>query len=258
MKLVYNCQYCGKSLSSKQSNKRHENICWKNPKYAHITLNCTYCGKVCKNPNSLRNHERLCKLNPSFSMDKYGYLYGANGNIGKYIAKVQSGEIKSSRYGHNKTNDAVVALLAKKQSIRMTGRPSLCKGKKYDNTKGLSGGIRKGAGRGKKGWYKGYWCDSSWELAYVIYSIDHQIPIERNHDAFDYVYHGKVRKYYPDFKLHGDYIEIKGYDTEKVKAKIEQFPQDKTLVVYHRSDLTDVFEYVISTYGNDYIRLYEK
>jgi len=37
------------------------------------------------------------------------------------------------------------------------------------------GGKRIGSGRGKSGWYKGYWCDSSWELAYVIYNIDHDV-----------------------------------------------------------------------------------
>lgn len=30
------------------------------------------------------------------------------------------------------------------------------------------GGLRVGSGRGKKGWYKGIHCDSSWELAFVV------------------------------------------------------------------------------------------
>lgn len=28
--------------------------------------------------------------------------------------------------------------------------------------------------RGYKGWYKGIWCDSSWELAYVIFNLEHR------------------------------------------------------------------------------------
>jgi hypothetical protein len=27
------------------------------------------------------------------------------------------------------------------------------------------GGLREGSGRGKKGWYKGFYCRSTWELA---------------------------------------------------------------------------------------------
>jgi len=37
------------------------------------------------------------------------------------------------------------------------------------------GGYQKKSGRGKWGWYKGFWCDSSYELAYVIYNLDHNI-----------------------------------------------------------------------------------
>ena len=37
------------------------------------------------------------------------------------------------------------------------------------------GGKRHGSGRGKKGWYKGYYCDSTWELAWVIYQLDHGV-----------------------------------------------------------------------------------
>ena len=58
----------------------------------------------------------------------------------------------------------------------------------------LSGGLRKGSGRGKKGRYKGYWCDSSWELAWVIYNIEHNIKFDRNNVGFEYEYKGKKRK----------------------------------------------------------------
>ncbi len=53
----------------------------------------------------------------------------------------------------------------------------------------------------KRGWYKGYRVDSSWELAFVMYNIDHSIPFERNIDGFEYVYEGKTRLFYPDFKM---------------------------------------------------------
>ena len=36
---------------------------------------------------------------------------------------------------------------------------------------GKGGGYKPGSGRGKQGWYKGYWCDSSWELAFVMYCL---------------------------------------------------------------------------------------
>ena len=43
-----------------------------------------------------------------------------------------------------------------------------------------SGGLRHGSGKGKKGWYKGIFCDSTYELVFVIYYKDHEIPIKRS------------------------------------------------------------------------------
>lgn len=118
------------------------------------------------------------------------------------------------------------------------------------------GGLRKGAGRGKNGWYKGYWCDSSWELAFVIYNLDNNINFERNKKYFEYKYKEKIYKYYPDFILNGEYIEIKGYESEKSKEKKKQFPFK--LNTYYSAEMKPILEYVIKKYGNDFIKLYER
>jgi hypothetical protein len=123
--------------------------------------------------------------------------------------------------------------------------------------KGKTGGYRPHSGTSKKGWYKGIFCGSSWELAWVIYYLEHNIPFRRNNAGFPYEYSGKTKKYYPDFYLIDDnkYIEIKNYYTAEVGAKTTQFPHK--LDVLYEMDLRGVFEYVIQKYGKDYIRLYE-
>lgn len=119
-----------------------------------------------------------------------------------------------------------------------------------------SGGYRKGSGNGKHGWYKGYWCDSSYELAFVIYNLDHNIKFERNKQGFEYEWKGKNHLYYPDFILEdGSYIEIKGFWTEQHEVKIKSFPNK--LTVYFKDDIKPILEYVISKYGTDYVKLYE-
>ena len=124
----------------------------------------------------------------------------------------------------------------------------------------LSGGLRKGSGRGKKGRFKGYWCDSSWELAWVIYNIDHNINFERNDVGFEYEYNGKKRKYYPDFLINNCYYEIKGrrsfekMDNEN-KEKIKQFKFN--LNVLYEKDMKPYLTYIIKKYGKNYVSLYE-
>lgn len=124
----------------------------------------------------------------------------------------------------------------------------------------LSGGLRRGSGRGKKGWYKGYWCDSSWELAWVIFNLEHNIKFDRNNIGFEYEYKKEKRKYYPDFLISETYYEIKGRrNFEKLddenKEKIKQFKFN--LKVLYEKDMKPYISYVISKYGKDYIKLYE-
>lgn len=119
----------------------------------------------------------------------------------------------------------------------------------------LSGGYRKGSGRGKKGVYKGYYCDSSWELAYVIYNLEHNIKFERNEELFPYEFNGETHNYKPDFLEESCYIEIKGYFTEQVKAKEKYFPHQ--LKYIDKESIKPYLSYVEEKYGKDFTRLYE-
>lgn len=122
------------------------------------------------------------------------------------------------------------------------------------------GGYRRGSGRGKKGFYKGIWCDSSWELSWVIYHIDNKIPFERNQYGFEYTYNNEKHLYYPDFISDGKYYEIKGrknYESldKKTKEKINSF--DGELIVLYEKDMKYYLNYSISMYGKNFVNLYE-
>lgn len=123
--------------------------------------------------------------------------------------------------------------------------------------KSKMGGIRQKSGRGKSGWYKGVFCNSSWELAWVIYTLDHGETFTRNTIGFEYVFGGKTHRYYPDFLLNdgATYVEVKGYNTEQWKAKKEQFPY--TLHIIGKEEIKSYIKYVVDKYGSDFIRLYE-
>lgn len=118
----------------------------------------------------------------------------------------------------------------------------------------VSGGYRKGSGVGKSGWYKGIWCDSSYELAWVIYQIEHKIHFERNYESFEYKWNNKKHKYTPDFKQNNFFIEIKGFVNEQTKEKLKVIPN---LKIIFRADLNKEFDYVEKKYGKNFIMLYE-
>ena len=123
----------------------------------------------------------------------------------------------------------------------------------------LAGGLRNGSGRGKKGWYKNYFCDSTWELAWVIYHLENQIVFRRNYEAFEYEFKGDVKKYYPDFIIEDTYYEIKGrrnYNDldNQTKEKIKQFKGNLTVLL--QSEMKQYLDYTISKYGKDFHKLY--
>lgn len=117
------------------------------------------------------------------------------------------------------------------------------------------GGYVKGSGRGKKGWYKNFFCDSSWELAYIIYCLDHNIKIERNVEKRKYEWNGKTKNYIPDFVVNGKLVEVKGFKTPQWIAKQKANPD---IEVLYEPDLKPILNYVIDKYGKDYIKLYTK
>ena len=127
----------------------------------------------------------------------------------------------------------------------------------HDNCwKTISGGYKQGSSRGKKGWYKGYWCDSSWELAWIIFHLNAGYNFERNTKGFEYEFEGKVHKYYPDFILdNGMYVEIKNYPSKLTDAKIAAFPYP--IKVYYKENMQNIFERVIAWHGKDFIQQYE-
>ena len=120
----------------------------------------------------------------------------------------------------------------------------------------LSGGRRIRSGRGKQGWYKGIYCDSSWELAFLVYYLDHNKNIKRCEERREYIFNNEKHIYIPDFVTDEGIIEIKGYKTQQWKIKLEQNPDIKVL---YEDDIKLYLEYAISTYGKKYWDvLYEK
>lgn len=120
----------------------------------------------------------------------------------------------------------------------------------------MNGGFREKGGRGKQGWYKGVYCQSSWELAWVIYALDHDIKFKRNTEGFEYKFETKKHKYYPDFIV-GDksYVEVKGYNSKQWAAKHGQFKHN--LEIIDRKKIKPYLDYAIQKYGKDFIKVYE-
>lgn len=125
------------------------------------------------------------------------------------------------------------------------------------------GGYRKGACKGKHGYYKGIYCDSTFELAYLIYCLDHNINIQRCQQSFEYEYEGKLHRYHPDFVVDDVIVQIKNFNSPLVDIKLKAV--NKPIKIFYSKDLAPIFEYVATTYNkkfkgnkNNFYELYDR
>lgn len=100
-------------------------------------------------------------------------------------------------------------------------------------------------GGGHKGKYKGIMCDSTYELAFLVWHLDQGIDIKRCESVYQYTYKDKTSSYKPDFVVEGQEVEIKGFMSNRAQAKLEQNPH---VFVVDKVDIQPFIKYVKSQY----------
>lgn len=209
------CNLCNKAFLNKASLVNHIKFCdgsglmSRSKKRKSINHTCPKCKQDIK--SSIQKHIKVCSgLGPrraqigKLSIEERNKKVSL-GLIKKYEDKLYKNKIiqhlKSTNHSHPKT--------------------------RVDDKRG---GSRMGGGRGKHGYYKEFWCDSSWEMAFIVYCLDRDIKIERNCKGHKYCYNNQWFTFYPDFLVEDKYVEIKGYIDDKASAKLKQFKENITLI----------------------------
>lgn len=218
------CEHCGKIMTEKYGSGR-------------------FCCRACANSHAVTSSQKeIVGLKISDYHKKI-----KDEKIAKYLTSPNRCQICGKQLDYEHRNNLVC------------GRA--CQNKLTSNQK-LELCAKQGTnlcGKGKRGYYKGYYCQSSWELAYVIYQLEHNVNFKRNTKGFSYKLDGIQRSYFPDFYLIDEdtYVEIKGYYDNKTQEKERQFPQDKKLQILKKAEMQPILEYVINKYGKNYIYLYD-
>lgn len=248
------CPECGREISVLNYNRHlntHKNGTFQ--KYQtmnhlqHDGLTCQFCGKVCKSRKSLAQHEIRCTFNNNridttlsgvIAMNKkQPWNKGLTKETDERVMKgvltfqknYQDGKFVSHQKGVKRTQE-------ERQKIR--------DGIHLDTL------IRHN--RSHWGTYRGIHCDSSWELAFLVYNLENGIDIKRNTKPFLYKYDGFEHHYYPDFVIGNTFYEIKGYMTEQAMFKIEQARNVSDIVLIQKDEIQPYLKYVIDKYGEDF------
>ena len=200
------CKFCGKICGREGTLAIHERACPKNPESKNF-------GKeerrsICPIQESWKQENGLYKC-PHCGKDfkKFGIInhiflmHTEEGKEFKSSANYNMRGKKSWSRGLTKETSEILRVKAEKiKQKHISGElqaPFLGKHLTKE-TKQKIGAKLKGnhhndpnkTGRGRKGYYKGFYCASTYELAYVIYCLDHNIQIERCKEYFEYEYQG--------------------------------------------------------------------
>ena len=163
---------------------------------------CNFCQKEYTSKIGFSNHVRRCSSNPNRIIETL-----TDEGRAKIIAK-------NLNYRHSEEVKLKISKSMKKAVLA--------------NPEAYSSSNR---GRTKQIVIDGIKCQGQWEVDFYIWAKSVGLIPERPRVGFRYEWNG-LRTYFPDFyiKSLNLYVEVKGYETERDRAKWNQFPE-KLLVI---------------------------
>lgn len=214
-----NCQYCNKETKSKVSCVQHEIRCHANPNRLDMTYSksnfknttipptpCVFCQKIYETKSALSNHIRRCPQNPNRTLETLT-------NSGRMRLSLKGTEANKKKW-----SDPI---------FREKHRSSMQRAVQ-ENPESYTSSNR---GRVKQFVLDGIKFQGQWEVDFYIWAKQQGLNPSRPSKAFKYYWNGE-RWYHPDFYIQCKdlYVEVKGYETDRDKAKWSQFPEKLCII----------------------------
>ena len=195
-----------------------------------LDMFCQYCNRTAKSIVSNKQHEIRCKENPEGIQIKpsYGMLgkKGANQfskarREGREIP-IQSAESKAKSLATKTLRGSLTHSKEAKEKISASMKRAV-----ENNPEAYSSSNR---GRTKQIIVDGIKLQGQWEVDFYLWAKEHHLNPQRPTKAFYYEWNG-TRSYHPDFYIESiGYVEVKGYETDRDRAKWNQFPEELFIV----------------------------
>jgi len=169
-------------------------------------MHCIYCEKEFLNKSGYSNHVRRCPKNPERKIE----TLTAAGRLALSLKGTENNKKKwadpSFRQKHQK---------GMQRAVR-------------ENPESYSSSNR---GRTKQIILDGIKFQGQWEVDFYLWAKQQGFNPVKPTKAFRYYWNGE-RWYHPDFYIQSKdlYVEVKGYETERDRAKWSQFPEKLCII----------------------------
>ena len=213
------CQYCDKPAKNLNSKRQHEIRCMNNPIRLDMSYNkfnfknptilptpCIHCEKIYETKIALSNHVRRCPKNPNRIME--------------VLTEAGRAKIKQSTIEQNKRQWQDTLTREKhRQAMRRAVE---------NNPESYTSSNR---GRTKQIIIDGIKFQGQWEVDFYLWAKEKGLDPKRPDKSFTYEWNG-TRTYFPDFYIKSKdlYVEVKGYETDRDRAKWLHFPEKLRII----------------------------
>jgi hypothetical protein len=197
---------------------------------------CNFCNKECKNNNSLKNHERMCVKNEN-----------------RVYKKGMLGKKGSNQFTKAKELGLPIPIMTKEtimkgiETKRKNGTLNKTQIQKNNTSIAMKKAVEKypesytssNRGRTKQIEIDGIKLQGQWEVDFYLWAKNKGLNPQRPTQGFKYIWNGE-RTYYPDFYIESLdlYVEVKGYETDRDRAKWSQFP--KKLCIIKEKEIKEI------------------
>jgi len=171
-----------------------------------MIMNCEFCSGEFNKKGGYANHVRRCTKNPN--------------RIHEVLTAEGRARISATTTAQNKTKwaDPVIAKKHRESMKRIAQeRPESYSSSNRGRTKQIIVDDIKFQGQ--------------WEVDFYLWAKEQNLNPNKPTTGFKYEWNG-VRVYYPDFYLPSLelYVEVKGYETDRDRAKWENFPNTLSII----------------------------
>lgn len=184
-------------------------------------MKCKYCDKETKSNKANTQHEIRCKSNPERIIVKpsYGMLGKKGANQYTYGAEMTV----ETREKIRSASKAQVWTAERRNNHQIAMRRAVLEHPEAYNSSNR--------GRTKQVIVDGIKLQGQWEVDFYLWAKENGLNPQRPVTAFKYVWNGE-RWYYPDFYIPSKdlYVEVKGYETDRDRAKWDQFPHKLSVI----------------------------